>query len=86
MQKFNMKAYIFAGEWIFGLFASVIPCEHMGTFFDHFFENKWIFFYSLVLTLLKRHEKEIRSEEDMYNLLRSIKVAQLESRKDSTSD
>ena len=73
-----MRANIYAGEWIFGLFASVIPCEHMGAFLDHFFEQKWIFFYKLVLTLLKRHESEIYNEEDMYNLLRSIKVAQLE--------
>ena len=50
----------------------------MGAFLDHFFEQKWIFFYKLVLTLLKRHENEIYNEEDMYNLLRSIKVAQLE--------
>jgi hypothetical protein len=59
MRKFNMRAYIFASEWIFGLFASVIPCEHMASFFDQFFEQRWIFFYALVLTLLKRHEREI---------------------------
>ena len=83
MRSFNMRAYIFASEWIFGLFASVIPCEHMGSFFDHFYEQKWLFFYSLVLTLLKRHESEIRSEEDLYNLLRSIKVSPQESSKNS---
>ena len=70
-----MKANIYAGEWIFGLFASVIPCEHMGAFFDHFFEHRWVFFYQLVLTLLHSHESDIKNEEDIYNLLRSIKVA-----------
>lgn len=34
LQRFNLRANIYAGEWIFGLFASVIPCEHMGAFFD----------------------------------------------------
>ena len=53
--SFNLRANIYAGEWIFGLFASVIPCEHMSDFFDQFFEHRWIFFYQLVLTLLKRH-------------------------------
>lgn len=50
--RFNLKANVFAGEWIFGLFASVVPCEHIGTFFDCFFEHRWVFFYQLVLTLL----------------------------------
>ena len=70
LNRFNLRANIYAGEWIFGLFASVIPCEYMGAFFDQFFEHKWIFFYQLVLTLLKRHSNEILNEEDMYNLLR----------------
>ena len=43
--RFNLRANIYAGEWIFGLFASVIPCEHYGVFFDEFFEKKWSFFY-----------------------------------------
>ena len=75
MTRFNLRASIYASEWIFGLFASVVPSMHMTTFFDNFFEHRWHFFYQLVLTLLKRHEHEIQNEEDMYNLLRAIKVA-----------
>lgn len=41
----NIRANVYASEWIFGLFASVIPCDYMGEFFDHFFQHKWIFFY-----------------------------------------
>lgn len=76
LDRFNLRANVYAGEWIFGLFASVIPCEHIGLFFDNFFEYRWVFFYQLVLTLLLSHEAEIRGEEDIYNLLRSIKVGQ----------
>lgn len=41
----NIRANVYASEWIFGLFASVIPCDYMGDFFDNFFRDKWIFFY-----------------------------------------
>ena len=85
MSTFNLRASIYASEWVFGLFASVIPCEHMGDFFDNFFQHRWVFFYQLVLTLLKRHEHEIWNEEDMYGLLRSIKTSGAEPIKDTDS-
>jgi len=69
----NIRANVYASEWIFGLFASVIPCDHMGDFFDKFFQDKWIFFYQLILTLLKRHQSEINNEEDFYHFLRQLK-------------
>ena len=75
METYNLKASIFASEWIFGLFASVIPPDLMTTFFDRFFADSWNFFYQLVITLLKRHESVITSEEEMYNLLRMIKTS-----------
>ena len=52
LTEYHIKANVYASEWIFGLFSSVIPCEHMGDFFDHFFKHKWIFFYQLILALL----------------------------------
>ena len=30
----NIRANVYASEWIFGLFSSVIPCEYMGNFLD----------------------------------------------------
>ena len=32
--SFNLRANVYASGWIVGLFASVIPFEHMGDFFD----------------------------------------------------
>lgn len=51
----SLRASVYASEWIIGMFASVIPSKHMVTFFDNFFENGWLFFYQLVLTMLKQH-------------------------------
>lgn len=44
-QKNNIKAEMYASEWIFGLFSSVIPLEEMGYFYNRFFCSEWIFFY-----------------------------------------
>ena len=48
----------------------------MGNFLDQFFEHKWVFFYQLILSLLKRFEGEINNEEDFYEFMRQIKVQQ----------
>ena len=58
----------------------------MGNFLDQFFEHKWVFFYQLILSLLKRYEGEINCEEDFYEFMRQIKVQQLKkSGADSSS-
>ena len=75
----NIRAQMYASEWIFGLFASVIPCEHMNLFLDKFFQHKWVFFYSLILTILKKHEDQILNEEDFYCILHQIKAQQHKS-------
>lgn len=55
----NLKVEMYASDWIFGLFASVIPLEQMGAFFSKFFKHRWIFFYQLILSILKSLEKEL---------------------------
>ena len=74
LTEYHIKANVYASEWIFGLFSSVIPCDHMGDFFDLFFKHKWIFFYQLILSLLSKHEDKIVNEEDFYHFMRQIKV------------
>lgn len=66
---------MYASEWIFGLFASVIPLENMSVFYSNFFENSWIFFYSLILTILKFLEKELLIEDDLWNIINQIKCS-----------
>ena len=64
---------MYASEWIFGLFASVIPLEEMSHFFDHFFVSRWIFFYQLILCILKFNQRQLLNEEDIYQILSNIK-------------
>lgn len=55
----NLRVEMYASDWIFGLFASVIPLEQMSSFFSKFYRYKWIFFYQLILSILKFLEKEL---------------------------
>lgn len=64
---------MYASDWIFGLFASVIPLEKMHGFFTRFFQFKWIFFYQLILSILKFLEKELLQEDELWSILNQIK-------------
>jgi hypothetical protein len=47
---------MYASDWIFSLFTSVLPetdSEVTSAFFNYFFEYKWEFFYKLILTILQ---------------------------------
>jgi Rab-GTPase-TBC domain len=70
----NLRVEMYASDWIFGLFASVIPLEHMSTFFSKFYKHKWIFFYQLILSILKFLEKELLQEDELWNILNQIKT------------
>jgi len=65
---------MYASEWIFGLFSSVIPLEQMGVFFSNFFQDGWIFFYKLILTILKFLESELLQEDDLWDIINQIKT------------
>ena len=64
---------MFASEWIFGLFSSVVPTEQMGLFFDKFYIDQWVFFYQFILSILKEHEEDLLQEDDLYSILQQIK-------------
>ena len=69
-----MKVEMYASDWIFGLFASVIPLEKMHQFFSKFYQYKWVFFYQLILSILKFLEKELLQEDELWNILNQIKA------------
>lgn len=60
---------MYASEWIFGLFSSVIPLDKMNAFFTRFFSDKWIFFYKLILSILKFLEQELLQEDEIWSIL-----------------
>jgi len=64
---------MFATEWIFTLFSSIIPIEEMDTFFEEFFENSWIFFYKFVIHILRKHEEAMLGADNITDMIIPIK-------------
>ena len=45
----------------------------MGSFFTQFYTHKWIFFYKLILSILKSHEKDLLQEDELLSIITHIK-------------
>ena len=55
-EEHQVRAEMYASDWIFSLFASVLPetnSEVTASFFNQFFEHRWEFFYKLILSILE---------------------------------
>ncbi len=72
-QQHTLRVEMYASDWIFALFASVIPLEHVGQFLGKFYRHRWIFFYQLILSVLKFLERELLQEDELWNILNQIK-------------
>ena len=52
----QVRPEMYASDWIFSLFASVLPESNSkvtASFFNQFFLHKWEFFYKLILSILE---------------------------------
>jgi hypothetical protein len=55
-EEHQVQAEMYASDWIFSLFCSVLPENQSavtGSFFSQFLVHKWEFFYKLVLSILE---------------------------------
>jgi len=64
---------MFCSEWIFALFASVIPVENMAIFYDRLLQDGWSFFYKVILSFLNQFEKLLLEEDDLAGILSVLK-------------
>lgn len=77
-EEHQVQPDMYASDWIFSLFTSVLPenVSHItASFFNQFFEHKWEFFYKLVLTILEHVQDKLLEAEDMFSILQEIKIA-----------
>jgi len=64
---------MFSTDWILTLFAILIPAESHAVFMTNFLVEGWVYFYKLVLTFLQSIEKELLGEEEIGNVLMTLK-------------
>ena len=69
---------MFASEWIFGVFTSVLPEQNYkltSVFFSLFFKYKLEFFYKIILTIINHYKQIILTEYEAFNIYNLIKEA-----------
>jgi hypothetical protein len=62
LEEHSAKSEMWASEWIFSLFTSILPeydTQVTSNFFTYFFEYKWEFFYKLVLSILSHLKQKL---------------------------
>lgn len=64
---------MFAIEWIFTIFSSIIPIEQIDVVFDEFFKDSWLFLYRFILHLLRSHERVILEKDNISEMMLPIK-------------
>lgn len=68
----NVRPEMYASDWIFSVFTSVLPETDSvvtAAFFSLFFKYKWEFFYKLILTILSHIQDKILETDDMFSIL-----------------
>ena len=72
--QFDVQCKMYATEWCFSLFGSVVPANEMVSVLDNFFRKGWIFFYKFVIYILKRLEKQLLEARDLADIIMPLKI------------
>ncbi|CAI2382634.1 unnamed protein product [Moneuplotes crassus] len=72
--KNEITIEMFATDWIFGVFSHVIHLDFMGAFYDNFLKERWYFFYKMVVIFLKDIQISLLQEEEMCDVLYTLKT------------
>lgn len=76
---------MFAMDWILTLFSVLIPFENYHIFITNFLKEDWNYFYKVVILFLKSIEKELWDEEELCDVLITLKTLATPARKRVTS-
>jgi hypothetical protein len=66
---------MYATDWCFSLFGSVVPIRELAPIYDSFFREGWIFFYKIVLVILNRLEAVLLRRSETGEILSPLKPA-----------
>lgn len=65
---------MYASDWIFALYANIIPNSVMHNFLNEFFKHGWAFFYRFTLTFLKVLSSRILKADEISDIIDIIKA------------
>jgi len=72
---------MFAMDWILTLFSVLIPIESHHIFLTNFMIEGWYYFYKVVILFLKSIEKELLNEDELCDVLLTLKHLATPARK-----
>ena len=81
LDDMGIDVLMHAMELIMGLFGSMIPFEHLTTFYDYFFQYKWIYAYKFLITFYKKVEPILIRNHEMMEVLTFLKTFSFKSKK-----
>jgi hypothetical protein len=65
---------MYASDWIFALYANVIPSSKAHFFLNEFFKHGWAFFYRFTLTFLQVLSSRIIQADEISDIIDLIKA------------
>jgi hypothetical protein len=71
--KYEVVVQMFATDWCFSLFGSIIPVTELVDLVDKFFQQGWMIFYKLVLVILRRLEPKLLNSSETLEILSPLK-------------
>ena len=72
-----VQVEMYASNWIFSLYANVMPTSQMNEFFDNFYLYGWTFFYKFTLTLLRILQPKVLQLDDLSEVIDMVKTPML---------
>ena len=69
----NVRVEMYASDWVFALYANIIPIQVMHHFLSNFFQFGWAFFYRFTLTFLRLLSSRILQTDEISDIIDYIK-------------
>lgn len=70
----KIQSEMYAAEWCFTLFGSVVPVREMVNILEQIFNRGWSFFYRIVIVLLTCLEEQLLAADDPIEILSQLKI------------
>lgn len=69
LRRYGIQYLVYFSDWLFTLFAKLIPVQLMDIFLDCFLKEGWTFFYKVCLSFFKALDQEIQGAVDRDDML-----------------